>query len=93
MTIKISVMKEGVNVNIEQPLEQWRNILSTLTIKEAKVITARFGINCREPQTLEQVGQSFNVTRERIRQIEAKALRKLRRRAEQLNARAEDYLS
>ncbi len=52
--------------------------LSTLTPREAKVLTLRFGLEDGHPRTLEEVGKEFNVTRERIRQIEAKALRKLR---------------
>lgn len=69
-----------------------REILSSLTEKEARVISARFGINDRDAQTLEQVGNGLGVTRERIRQIEAKALRKLRTRAQRLNAKLDDYL-
>ncbi len=53
-------------------------VLETLTPREAEVIRLRFGLDDQRPQTLEEVGQVFNVTRERIRQIEAKALRKLR---------------
>lgn len=53
-------------------------ILTTLTPREQLVIRLRFGIGHDEPRTLEQVGQSLSVTRERIRQIEAKALKKLR---------------
>jgi RNA polymerase primary sigma factor len=53
-------------------------VLSTLTPREEKVLKMRFGIGERSNHTLEEVGQSFAVTRERIRQIEAKALRKLR---------------
>lgn len=53
-------------------------VLRTLTPREAKVITMRFGLEDGHPRTLEEVGKEFNVTRERIRQIEAKALRKLR---------------
>jgi len=67
-------------------------ILSTLTNKEARVIIARFGINQREEKTLEQVGVALGVTRERIRQIEAKALRKLRAKAQLLGAKSGDYL-
>lgn len=52
--------------------------LSTLTPREAKVLRLRFGLDDGHPRTLEEVGKEFNVTRERIRQIEAKALRKLR---------------
>ena len=50
----------------------------TLTSREAKVLKLRFGLVDGQPHTLEEVGKEFNVTRERIRQIEAKALRKLR---------------
>lgn len=53
-------------------------ILETLTPKESKIIKLRFGIDCDRSYTLEEVGQEFNLTRERIRQIEGKALRKLR---------------
>ena len=53
-------------------------VLSTLTPREAEVLRLRFGLKDGTPQTLEEVGKAFNVTRERIRQIEAKALRKLR---------------
>ena len=52
--------------------------LSTLTPREEKVLRMRFGIGGKSDHTLEEVGQDFNVTRERIRQIEAKALKKLR---------------
>ena len=55
-----------------------QNILSTLTAREAKVLRMRFGIDMNTDHTLEEVGKQFDVTRERIRQIEAKALRKLR---------------
>lgn len=55
-----------------------REILSTLTPREAKVLMMRFGIGMNTDHTLEEVGKQFDVTRERIRQIEAKALRKLR---------------
>ncbi len=58
--------------------EQTRSILSTLTPREEKVLRMRFGIGEKSDHTLEEVGQDFFVTRERIRQIEAKALRKLR---------------
>lgn len=54
------------------------NVLSGLTIREAKVLRMRFGIDMNSDHTLEEVGKQFDVTRERIRQIEAKALRKLR---------------
>ncbi|MDP7322299.1 MAG: RNA polymerase sigma factor RpoD [Bacteriovoracaceae bacterium] len=58
--------------------EQTRSVLSTLTSREEKVLRMRFGIGEKSDHTLEEVGQDFFVTRERIRQIEAKALRKLR---------------
>ena len=58
--------------------EQLANVLQTLTPREAKVLSLRFGLEDGHPRTLEEVGKEFEVTRERIRQIEAKALRKLR---------------
>jgi len=58
--------------------EETANILKTLSPKEEKVIRLRFGIGCEREHTLEEIGQEFDVTRERIRQIEAKALRQLR---------------
>ncbi len=58
--------------------EQLMNVLGTLTPREEKVLRLRFGIEDGRTRTLEEVGKEFNVTRERIRQIEAKALRKLR---------------
>nr|WP_308726272.1 RNA polymerase sigma factor RpoD [Candidatus Portiera aleyrodidarum] len=59
-------------------VEATRNVLSELTAREAKVLRMRFGIDMNTDHTLEEVGKQFEVTRERIRQIEAKALRKLR---------------
>ncbi|MGB9732043.1 MULTISPECIES: RNA polymerase sigma factor RpoD [Calditerrivibrio] len=58
--------------------EHTKQILDTLSPREASVLRLRFGIDCSSDHTLEEVGKKFNVTRERIRQIEAKALRKLR---------------
>lgn len=58
--------------------EQLGEVLKTLTPREEKVLSLRFGLEDGHPRTLEEVGKEFNVTRERIRQIEAKALRKLR---------------
>ncbi len=68
--------------------ESTREILSSLTPREAKVLRMRFGIGMNTDHTLEEVGKQFDVTRERIRQIEAKALRKLRHpsRSEQLRS-------
>ncbi len=64
-----------INLNLS---EQTRRILATLTPREEKVLRMRFGIGEKSDHTLEEVGKDFDVTRERIRQIEAKALRKLR---------------
>jgi RNA polymerase primary sigma factor len=63
---------------IEGLCEATQGVLSSLTAREAKVLRMRFGINMNTDHTLEEVGKQFDVTRERIRQIEAKALRKLR---------------
>ena len=54
------------------------NIIKRLTPRQEKVIRPRFGIGCEREHTLEEIGQEFDLTRERIRQIEAKALRHLR---------------
>ncbi len=64
-----------VNMNLQ---EQTKKVLATLTPREEQVLRMRFGIGEKSDHTLEEVGQKFTVTRERIRQIEAKALRKLR---------------
>jgi len=71
----ISPQDAVMNVTLS---EQTRSVLSTLTPREEKVLRMRFGIGEKSDHTLEEVGQDFFVTRERIRQIEAKALRKLR---------------
>ncbi len=71
----ISPGEAVVNYNLG---EQTRKILTTLTPREEKMLRMRFGIGEKSDHTLEEVGRDFNVTRERIRQIEAKALRKLR---------------
>ena len=63
------------NENLEEAIKQ---VLDSLTPREAKVLRMRFGIEMSSDHTLEEVGKQFDVTRERIRQIEAKALRKLR---------------
>ncbi len=71
----VSPQNQVFNLDLQ---EQTRKILSYLTPREEKVLRMRFGIGEPRDHTLEEVGESFNVTRERIRQIEAKALRKLR---------------
>jgi len=71
----ISPQEAMINSNLS---EQTRKVLGTLTPREEKVLRMRFGIGEKYDHTLEEVGQDFDVTRERIRQIEAKALRKLR---------------
>ncbi len=71
----VSPSEAVVQLNLS---EQTRKVLSTLTPREEKVLKMRFGIDEKADHTLEEVGQNFDVTRERIRQIEAKALRKLR---------------
>src|SRR3546814_1691868 len=85
------------DTNVESPIdsttntnlmETVRDVLAGLTPREAKVLRMRFGIDINTDHTLEEVGKQFDVTRERIRQIEAKALRKLRHpsRSEQLRS-------
>ena len=71
----VSPLEAVINMNLS---EQTRKVLATLTPREEKVLRMRFGIGEKSDHTLEEVGQDFEVTRERIRQIEAKALRKLR---------------
>jgi RNA polymerase primary sigma factor len=71
----VSPSEAVINLNLK---EQTGSVLKTLTPREEKVIKMRFGLDDGSEHTLEEVGQSFAVTRERIRQIEAKALRKLR---------------
>ena len=70
--------------------EQLTNVLSTLTPREEKVLRLRFGLDDGRARTLEEVGKEFEVTRERIRQIEAKALRKLRHPSR--SKKLKDYL-
>ena len=71
----ISPSDAVINLNLK---EQTDNVLKTLTPREEEVLAKRFGLSDGTEHTLEEVGQSFAVTRERIRQIEAKALAKLR---------------
>ncbi len=77
--IEDSTMQSPIDVaTVESLKEATREVLSGLTAREAKVLRMRFGIDMNTDHTLEEVGKQFDVTRERIRQIEAKALRKLR---------------
>jgi len=80
-----SPIENTVNINLSETV---RDVLAGLTPREAKVLRMRFGIDMNTDHTLEEVGKQFDVTRERIRQIEAKALRKLRHpsRSEQLRS-------
>ena len=71
--------------------EQLEEVMSTLTPREAKVLKLRFGLEDGKARTLEEVGREFEVTRERIRQIEAKALRKLRHPSR--SKRLKDYMN
>ena len=71
--------------------EQLEEVMNTLTPREAKVLKLRFGLEDGKARTLEEVGKEFQVTRERIRQIEAKALRKLRHPSR--SKRLKDYMS
>ena len=74
-----------INMDLQ---EQTESVLKTLTPREEKVIKMRFGVGDGSERTLEEVGQSLGVTRERIRQIEAKALHKLRHASRSRNLRA-----
>ncbi len=74
-TNTVSPSDAVINLNLKEQTDQ---VLRTLTPREERVIKMRFGVGEGSEHTLEEVGQSFAVTRERIRQIEAKALRKLR---------------
>jgi RNA polymerase primary sigma factor len=86
-----SVMEPGDAASKELLREQIRDVLGFLTDREREVLEMRFGLNDGKDHTLEEVGRSFGVTRERIRQIEAKALRKLRHPSRSKSLR--DYLS
>jgi RNA polymerase primary sigma factor len=77
----VSPPEKVSQMNLKEQLEY---VLSTLTERESKVVEMRFGLIDGNEHTLEEVGQEFNVTRERIRQIEAKALRKLKKKAKKL---------
>ncbi|MDH5731195.1 MAG: RNA polymerase sigma factor RpoD, partial [Gammaproteobacteria bacterium] len=84
----ITITSPGDSATFEGLRESTLSILESLTAREAKVLRMRFGIDMNTDHTLEEVGKQFDVTRERIRQIEAKALRKLRHptRSEQLRS-------
>jgi RNA polymerase primary sigma factor len=71
--------------------EQMKDILDSLTVRERRVLRLRFGLDDGQSRTLEEVGQKMGVTRERVRQIEAKALRKLRHPLR--SRKLKDYLS
>jgi RNA polymerase primary sigma factor len=86
-----SVLEPGDAASKELLREQIRDVLGFLTDREREVLEMRFGLNDGKDHTLEEVGKSFGVTRERIRQIEAKALRKLRHPSRSKSLR--DYLS
>jgi RNA polymerase primary sigma factor len=77
--------------NREMLREQMQDILDSLSPRESEVLALRFGLKDGESHTLEEVGRHFGVTRERVRQIEAKALRKLRHPTRSRKLR--DYLS
>ena len=74
----ITISSPVDSATVEGLTESTRQVLASLTAREAKVLRMRFGIDMNTDHTLEEVGKQFDVTRERIRQIEAKALRKLR---------------
>ena len=83
-----AVASPGENVANSALVEQARRVLATLTPREERVLRMRFGIGEKSDHTLEEVGHDFDVTRERIRQIEAKALRKLRHHSRARRLRA-----
>ena len=80
----IDTIEDSSSINPEE-LSEWLNkyqivlgLLATLNDNEQEIIALRYGLNDREPQTLDTIGRQFGVTRERIRQIESKSLEKLR---------------
>ncbi len=81
----LSPIEHATVASLRETIQQ---VLAGLTAREAKVLRMRFGIDMNTDHTLEEVGKQFDVTRERIRQIEAKALRKLRHptRSEQMKS-------
>ncbi|MDR0528716.1 MAG: RNA polymerase sigma factor RpoD [Zoogloeaceae bacterium] len=91
-TVTLSPQDSAFYSSLREVMEE---ILNTLTQREAKVLRMRFGVEMSTDHTLEEVGKQFDVTRERIRQIEAKALRKLRHpsRSEKLRSFVESYIN
>ena len=102
-TIALYLLRSGTDIEDETALspadratfsmlrEELANALQSLTERERQVVTLRFGLEDGRARTLEEVGKEFNVTRERIRQIEAKALRKLRHPSR--SKRLKDFLN
>ena len=86
-TSQLSPVDQASRELLKESLEE---VFSTLSEREAKVLKLRFGLNGNKPMTLEEVGREFGVTRERIRQIEAKALRKLKHPSRR--KKLQDYL-
>ena len=90
MDLPVEKVREIQKIAFTMLKEQLINVLDTLTPREEKVLRLRFGLDDGRARTLEEVGKEFNVTRERIRQIEAKALRKLRHPSR--SKKLKDYL-
>ena len=90
MEMPVERVREIMKISHTLLHEQLMEVLDTLTEREQKVLRLRFGLDDGRPRTLEEVGRQFNVTRERIRQIEAKALRKLRHPSR--SKKLKDYL-
>ena len=86
-TSQLSPIEQASRELLKENIDE---VLSTLTDREAKVLKMRFGLEGKNPMTLEEVGREFGVTRERIRQIEAKALRKLKHPSRR--KKLQDYL-
>ena len=86
-TTQLSPVDQASRELLKESLEE---VFATLSEREAKVLKLRFGLNGSKPMTLEEVGREFGVTRERIRQIEAKALRKLKHPSRR--KKLQDYL-
>ena len=89
-SLSVGDIKSVIQNFVEKMKEQLLDVLDTLTPREEKVLRLRFGLDDGHQRTLEEVGREFKVTRERIRQIEAKALRKLRHPSR--SKKLKDYL-